>query len=60
MFAIFRVSRGLNGLGDFGVLLFPDRGVPEMVENWDLSAYVYAFGSERHTSSLVLLKLLLK
>jgi hypothetical protein len=33
MLAIFRVSRGLNGLGDLEVLLFPERGVPEVVEN---------------------------
>jgi hypothetical protein len=33
MFAIFRVSSGLNGLGDLGVLLFANRGVPEMGEN---------------------------
>jgi hypothetical protein len=60
MFAIFRVSSGLNGLGDFGVLLFPDRGVPEMGENWDLSAFVYSQEGKRHASSLVLPKLLLK
>lgn len=27
MLAIFRLSNGLNGFGDFGVLLLPDCGV---------------------------------
>jgi len=34
MFAIFRVSRGLNGLGDFEPLLFPERGVPILDDSW--------------------------
>jgi hypothetical protein len=33
MFAILRLSRGLNGLGDFDILLLVERGDPDDGEN---------------------------
>lgn len=33
MFAILRLSKGLNGLGDLEILLLPERGDPDTGEN---------------------------
>jgi hypothetical protein len=45
MFAIFRVSKGLNGLGDLDVLTLLDRGVPEAGENCGLISHDLVLGS---------------
>lgn len=60
MLAIFRVSNGLNGLGDLDVVRRPDRGVPEFGENCFSHQRWPCSQGHKHTPGLDVPMLLLK